>query len=100
MIKAHNHHYQHHFTEREVIWLEDYLIRKRPEDMGKGKVKFPRLNRLFLHMDNASQNFKNTKYIEFVTNLFNQREMDEPTTAIVIMFGCPGHRKGAWVILE
>ena len=41
--------------------------KKRLEDEGKMKVKFPRINRLFLHMDNAYQHFKSTGAIEFVT---------------------------------
>ena len=75
------------------------MVRKRPEDVGKGKVKFPRINRLFLHTDNASQHFKSTRVKEFVTHLFKEREMEEPIAAIVIKFGFPGHGKGEWVSL-
>ena len=76
--------------------VEDYLVRKCPEDVGKRKAKFQRINRLFLHMDNASQNFKITGDIEFVTHLFEEREMEEQTATTVITFGIPGHRKCAW----
>ena len=89
MINIHNRHYQQHFIEREIIWLEDYLVRKRPEDVGKGKGKFPIINRLFINIENASQHFKSTGDIEFVTNFFKEREMEDPTPEIVIKFGCP-----------
>ena len=76
------------------------MVRKSPEDVGKGKVKFPRINRLFLHMDNAYHHFKSTGAIEFVTHLFKEREIEEPTAAIVIAFGCPGHRNDAWMSVQ
>ena len=36
--KTHDRHYQHHFIEIEIRLLEDYLVGKNPEDVGKGKV--------------------------------------------------------------
>ena len=93
--KTHDHHYQQNFTEIEIRCLEYYLVRKRQEDVGKGKVKSPITNSLFLHMDNTSQNFKSTGAIEFVTHLFKEREMEYLTAASVIMFVFPGHGKGA-----
>ena len=68
--KTHNRHYQQNFIDRDIRWLEDYLVRKRPEDVEKGEVKFPRINNLFLHKDNASQNLKITGAINFFTHLF------------------------------
>ena len=46
-----------------------YLVRKMPEDVGKGKEGFTIINR-FLHMDNASQKFKSTGDKDFSTHLF------------------------------
>ena len=63
-------------------------------------MKFPRINPIFVHMDNSSQNFKITGDIGFSTQLIKEREMEESTDAIVITFGFPGHRKGAWVSLQ
>ena len=80
--------------------MEDYLVRKRPEYLGKVKVKFPRINRLFIHMSNASQHFKSTGTIEFVNHFFKEREMEEPNASILIAFGFPFHGKGAWVSLQ
>ena len=45
--KTHDHHYQQYFTEREIRRSEVYSVIKIPEDAGKGKVKFPRMNRIF-----------------------------------------------------
>ena len=98
--KTHDRHYQQHFIEREIRWLEDCLVRKRQEDVGKGKGVFPSIYRIFLHMDNVYQNFKITGGIWFVTNLFKERKMEDPTAEILIVFGCPGHRKDAWVSLQ
>ena len=64
---THDRHYQNNFTERVIRWLEYYLVRKRPEDLGKGKVKFPRINHPFIHMKNVFQHFKSTGAIVFLT---------------------------------
>ena len=58
--KTNDRHYQQNFIEREIRWLEDCLVRKRQEDVGKGKGGFPIIYRIFLHMDNVYQNFKIT----------------------------------------
>ena len=67
--------------------------------MGKVKLKPPRINRLFLYTDNVSQHFKITGYVSFITNLFKDRKNEYPTATILITFGCPGHGKGAWLIV-
>ena len=76
------------------------MVRKRPEDVGKGKGKFPIINRLFINIENASQHFKSTGYIESINHLFKEHKMEEPTDDIVITFSCPGHGKVAWVSLQ
>ena len=55
--------------------------------MGKGKVKFTIINHIFIRMDNAYHHFKTTGDVYFVTNLFKERKMEEPTTTIMIMCG-------------
>ena len=65
--------------------------------MGKGKVKPPTFNWLFLHIYNALQQLKITEAIEFITNLFKESENEDPTATIVILFGCTGKGNGAWV---
>ena len=76
------------------------MLRKRPEGVGKRKEEFPRIDRFFLHVNIASQNFKITGAIEFVTHLFKELKMEDPTAAIVIMFRCSGHGNGTWVSLK
>ena len=66
----------------------------------KEKLKFTRIDRLFLHMENSSQHFKITGDIKFVPHLFKELKMEDPTASIVITFGCTGHGKGTWVSLQ
>ena len=95
--KLHDRHHQQHFTKRELKWFEEYLKINRPEDIGVGKVENPRISHLAQHMDNASQHFKSTGAIEFMTHLFEETVGQNSENCFIISFGCPGHGKGAWV---
>ena len=51
-------------------------------------------------MDNAYHHFKSTRGVYFVTHLFKEFEMEDPNAAVLVEFGCPGHRKDAGVSLQ
>ena len=95
--KLHDRHHQQHFTKIELKWFEEYLKTERPEDIGVGKIQNPRISHLAQHMDNASQHFKSTGAIEFLTHMFEETAGLNSENCFIISFGCPGHGKGAWV---
>ena len=57
----------------------------------------PRISHLAQHMDNASQHFKLTGAIEFLTHLFEETSGLNSENYFIVSFGCPGHGKEAWV---
>mmetsp|Transcript_23711 Transcript_23711/g.35123 ORF Transcript_23711/g.35123 Transcript_23711/m.35123 type:complete len:305 (-) Transcript_23711:140-1054(-) len=91
--KCHDRHYQQEFTLLEEEIMQGVISENFRGDVGpSGKI----MNE-FQHSDNATQQFKSTGAIEFLTDQFVRRSDGSIySCCFTKAFGCPGHGKGQW----
>jgi hypothetical protein len=88
--KRHDRFAMQHFTNKEFIFLEQYMNEHFPNDLINGQIK-----RLHQHSDNATQHFKSTGALEYFTSLIIERG-GPGQCMYVYSFGAPGHGKGVF----
>lgn len=86
--KSHDSQAMQHYTNKELKWLEQHMKDKFPQDIPAGKIL-----RLHTKSDNAASHFKNTRQMNYITTLSEDRGGSREA-AFVYSFGAPSHGKG------
>mmetsp|Transcript_22840 Transcript_22840/g.33875 ORF Transcript_22840/g.33875 Transcript_22840/m.33875 type:complete len:355 (-) Transcript_22840:336-1400(-) len=90
--KCHYRHHQQEFTLLEEKVMEKVIKENFPGDVGpEGKI-----TKEYQHSDNATQHFKSTGAIEFLTDQFVRRGGRGSSCCFTKAVGCRGHGKGEW----